>query len=97
MNRACLEISSRRPEAYFGCHSVSCFGLAPIWLGREEVRLNKPAQGAFNAQDFLAMVGVGKTFLRLEKNQNVFVQGDVADTVYYIQKGQDQIHGHIQA
>jgi len=49
--------------------------------------LNKQAKGAFDAQDFLAKVGVGKTFLRLEKNQNVFVQGDVADTVYYIQNG----------
>jgi CRP-like cAMP-binding protein len=71
----------------FRCHSVSCFGLAAIWLGREEVRLDKPAKVAFDAQDFLAKVGAGKTFLKLEKNQNVFVQGDVADTVYYIQKG----------
>jgi len=49
--------------------------------------MQKPAKVAFDAQDFLAKVGVGKTFLRLEKNQSVFVQGDVADTVYYIQKG----------
>jgi len=49
--------------------------------------LQKPAKVAFDAQDFLAQVGVGKTFLRLEKNQSVFVQGDVADAVYYIQTG----------
>jgi CRP-like cAMP-binding protein len=49
--------------------------------------LQKPAKVAFDAQDFLAKVGVGKTFLRLEKNQSVFVQGDVADAVYYIQTG----------
>ena len=41
----------------------------------------------FDAHEFLAKVGVGKGVLKLEKNQNVFVQGDVADTVYYIQKG----------
>jgi CRP-like cAMP-binding protein len=41
----------------------------------------------FDAHEFLGKVGVGKAILKLEKNQNVFVQGDVADTVYYIQKG----------
>ena len=41
----------------------------------------------FDAHEFLAKLGVGKGVLKLEKNQNVFVQGDVADTVYYIQKG----------
>jgi CRP-like cAMP-binding protein len=29
----------------------------------------------------------GKTILKLEKNQHVFEQGDVADTVFYIQRG----------
>src|SRR6202140_1399818 len=43
--------------------------------------------GAFDAQVFLAKVGVGKTILEFHKNQNVFAQGDVADTVFYIQKG----------
>jgi CRP/FNR family transcriptional regulator, cyclic AMP receptor protein len=42
---------------------------------------------AFDAQVFLAKVGVGKTILEFHKNQNVFAQGDVADTVFYIQKG----------
>jgi CRP-like cAMP-binding protein len=32
-------------------------------------------------------VGVGKTILKFGKNENVFVQGDVADSVFYIQKG----------
>ena len=32
-------------------------------------------------------MGVGKTIHDFEKDQNVFKQGDVADTVYYIQKG----------
>jgi CRP/FNR family transcriptional regulator, cyclic AMP receptor protein len=43
--------------------------------------------GAFDAQVFLAKVGTGKTILEFRKNQNVFAQGDVADTVFYIQKG----------
>ena len=41
----------------------------------------------FDAHEFLAKVGVGKGVLKLEKNQNVFLQGDVADTVYYTQQG----------
>jgi CRP/FNR family cyclic AMP-dependent transcriptional regulator len=32
-------------------------------------------------------VGAGKTILNIKKNQHVFEQGDVADTVFYIQKG----------
>src|ERR1700682_2645041 len=32
-------------------------------------------------------MGGGKTILEFDKGQNVFEQGDVADTVYYIQKG----------
>jgi CRP/FNR family transcriptional regulator, cyclic AMP receptor protein len=41
----------------------------------------------FDAHEFLAKVGVGKGVLKLEKNQNAFLQGDVADAVYYIQQG----------
>jgi CRP/FNR family transcriptional regulator, cyclic AMP receptor protein len=43
--------------------------------------------GTFDAQVFLAKVGAGKTILEFRKNQDVFAQGDVADTVFYIQKG----------
>ena len=41
----------------------------------------------FDAQEFLAGMGVGKAVRKLQKNQNVFLQGDTADTVYYIQQG----------
>ena len=41
----------------------------------------------FDAKAFLAKVGAGKTIREFEKNQHVFQQGDVADTVFYIQKG----------
>ena len=32
-------------------------------------------------------MGAGKQVLEFHKNQHVFEQGDVADTVFYIQKG----------
>lgn len=49
--------------------------------------MKKPAKSPFKALDFLARVGVGKTIRDFEKEENIFQQGDVADTVYYIQKG----------
>ena len=49
--------------------------------------MGKLAAVAFDAQIFLAKVGAGKKILEFRKNENVFTQGDVADTVFYIQKG----------
>jgi CRP/FNR family cyclic AMP-dependent transcriptional regulator len=49
--------------------------------------VGKPAKELFDAKIFLAKVGAGKSILEFQKNQNVFAQGDVADTVFYIQKG----------
>jgi CRP/FNR family cyclic AMP-dependent transcriptional regulator len=51
-----------------------------------EAPVEKPAH-RFEPEAFLAKVGSGKTILEFHKNQNVFEQGDVADTVFYIQKG----------
>src|SRR5579859_7356198 len=41
----------------------------------------------FDPKAFLAKVGTGKTILKFEKNQHVFEQGEVADSVFYLQKG----------
>src|SRR6188474_664518 len=53
----------------------------------KEAPMVKPAKDMFDPKDFLAKVGAGKAILEFHKNQNVFEQGDVADTVFYIQKG----------
>ena len=45
------------------------------------------ANDEFDAKVFLGKVGAGKTILEFHKNQHVFEQGDIADTVFYIQKG----------
>ena len=42
---------------------------------------------AFDPKIFLAKVGAGKAVLKFLKNQRVFEQGDIADKVFYIQKG----------
>jgi CRP/FNR family cyclic AMP-dependent transcriptional regulator len=41
----------------------------------------------FDPRLFLEKVGSGKAILEFRKDQHVFEQGDVADTVFYIQKG----------
>ena len=47
-------------------------------------KINQPA---FDPKAFLAKVGEGKAIVEYLKDQVVFAQGDVADTIYYIQKG----------
>jgi CRP/FNR family cyclic AMP-dependent transcriptional regulator len=47
----------------------------------------KDADDGFDPQAFLSKVGLGKETLKFKKNQSVFKQGDVADAVFYLQKG----------
>jgi CRP/FNR family transcriptional regulator, cyclic AMP receptor protein len=49
------------------------------------------AKALFDPKLFLAKVGEGKTILKFDKNQVVFAQGDVADAVFYIQKGRIKV------
>jgi CRP-like cAMP-binding protein len=53
----------------------------------KEAPMENPASDEFDAKVFLGKVGAGKTILGFHKNQHVFEQGDVADTVFFIQKG----------
>jgi len=45
----------------------------------------------FNAQAFLDTVGVGRFIGKYKAGEAVFLQGDAADAVFYIQKGKVQI------
>jgi|SRR5688572_26112926 len=47
----------------------------------------KPHNGFSAAQKFLTQPGSGKTFQRWSPKHTVFLQGDKADAVYYIQAG----------
>src|SRR5271168_907418 len=49
--------------------------------------MSMPPKNTFDAKVFLAKVGDGKAILEFHRNQKVFEQGDVAETVFYIQKG----------
>jgi CRP/FNR family transcriptional regulator, cyclic AMP receptor protein len=58
-----------------------------VFIGAKEAPVGQPVNNGFDPKAFLAKVGAGKTILKFEKNQHVFRQGDVADAVFYIQKG----------
>src|ERR1700692_2062419 len=50
-----------------------------------------PVKGSFDPKVFLGRAGAGITVERYDKNQKIFSQGDVADTVFFIQKGKVKI------
>jgi CRP/FNR family cyclic AMP-dependent transcriptional regulator len=49
------------------------------------------SNGGFDPRAFLARPEAEKTIERYAKNQKIFSQGDVADTVFFIQKGKVKI------
>ena len=45
----------------------------------------------FDPKIFLSRVGTGKTVSKYSKDQVIFGQGDVADTIYYLQRGRVKV------
>jgi CRP/FNR family transcriptional regulator, cyclic AMP receptor protein len=52
-----------------------------------EFNVGNAVKNSFDPKVFLSKVGNGKTILKFHSNQKVFAQGEIADTVFYIQKG----------
>src|SRR5690348_221139 len=50
-------------------------------------KTTKQTKISFDPGAFLAKVGEGKTISKIGKNEIIFSQGEVADAVFYIQKG----------
>ena len=69
-----------------GIESDMVLGFAVQSMGQRDI-VTKRGKTSFDPKRFLAKVGEGKTITKYQKNQIVFAQGDVADAVYYIQKG----------
>jgi CRP/FNR family cyclic AMP-dependent transcriptional regulator len=42
---------------------------------------------SFSPEEYLTRGGFGKTILQIKKNEGIFAQGEMSDTVFYIQKG----------
>jgi CRP/FNR family cyclic AMP-dependent transcriptional regulator len=51
----------------------------------------KSSPPPFDPKEFLAKVGGGRTISKYRKNQKLFSQGDLADSVFYVQKGRIKI------
>src|SRR5678816_1997711 len=78
-------------------HIISCaFGprfMLVFWPLGLKWRLMSPVAGnkknrEFDPITFLATIGEGRKSLTVAKKQVIFTQGDAADAVFYIQKGQ---------
>lgn len=50
-----------------------------------------PGPAHFNAAEFLANAGLGKVIVQCRKNGAIFSQGDMADAVFFVQKGKIKI------
>lgn len=51
----------------------------------------KPSKGLFDPQAFLCRAEAGKTIEKYARNGKIFSQGEVADTVFFIQEGKVKI------
>ena len=49
--------------------------------------MKRAPKAAFDPKVFLAKVGKGRTLADYKKNQRIFLQGDPADAIFYIQAG----------
>ena len=49
----------------------------------------KPAE--FDPASFLASSGLGRRIIRIKANENFFLQGAVADSIFYLQKGRAKL------
>jgi CRP-like cAMP-binding protein len=56
--------------------------------------LTQRAARAFDPENFLATVGVGRSVRRYRPKQSIFSQGDRADAVFYIKEGKVKLSVH---
>jgi CRP/FNR family cyclic AMP-dependent transcriptional regulator len=50
-----------------------------------------PPPPSFDLEEFLAMAGIGRKIVQLKAKQTFFLQGDAADSVFYLQRGRAKI------
>ena len=60
---------------------------------RRQTPKSPPKNGdvVFDPETFLANAGLGRHVLNLKKNETAYAQGDAADAIFYVQKGQLRI------
>jgi CRP-like cAMP-binding protein len=52
---------------------------------------NRNTHGAFDSAEFLSHAGLGRKIVELEPKETFFSQGDLADTVFYLQNGRAKL------
>src|ERR1700761_5431812 len=79
----------------WGCCSVLntgfIFNISQSSSDRRRVFMGKATKNEFNPKLFLAKVGTGKKITKYGKDQTIFVQGDAAETIFYLQTGKVKI------
>jgi CRP/FNR family transcriptional regulator, cyclic AMP receptor protein len=58
-----------------------------ITFGKGSIQLAEPPKVAFDAAAFLAKAGLGRSVVQLKPKQTFFSQGDLADSIFYLQSG----------
>jgi CRP/FNR family transcriptional regulator, cyclic AMP receptor protein len=66
------------------------YSLSRDWRQRNRVMVIK-RRASFNPKSFLAKIGEGRSIATYHKDQIVFSQGDLADSVFYIQRGKVKV------
>jgi len=60
-------------------------------LKTRKILKSSDIQGTFDGADFLANAGLGRRIIELEPKETFFSQGDLADTVFYLQRGRAKL------
>jgi CRP/FNR family cyclic AMP-dependent transcriptional regulator len=87
------DISAETEEMPLNAQATGCvdFVLPPNRIPAELQRLVRTFAARerldFDPRKFLATIGDGRNILRVPKKETIFMQGDPADTVFYIQEG----------
>jgi CRP/FNR family cyclic AMP-dependent transcriptional regulator len=54
-------------------------------------QVTEPKNTIFDAAEFLAKAGIGRKIVQLKPKQTFFSQGNVADSIFYLQKGRAKL------
>jgi CRP/FNR family transcriptional regulator, cyclic AMP receptor protein len=67
--------------------ALVCIANDTITFGKGRIQLAEPPKVAFDAAAFLAKAGLGRSVVQLKPKQTFFSQGDLADSIFYLQSG----------
>jgi CRP/FNR family transcriptional regulator, cyclic AMP receptor protein len=85
-----LNVTARRGSCRFYSQRGKLYCPLTFPKAKDDM-VREPTKDLFDAGAFLAKVGTGKTISVYRKDQVIFAQGEVADTIFYIQKGSVKI------